>query len=131
MVPRKKFKSPDNTNRRVMHPSGIHSAIVGEDWTYLPEHLWVPAYMAGCISEDILTRDITEEQGLALVNAERHKFERLVEKAMKEILEEADPENIDKYGKPKIAAINKKVGQPVQSHLKEKIWYKIGKQLNV
>jgi hypothetical protein len=133
MTPRKKFKSPNKEIRRVMHPSGIHSALVGPDWVVLPEHLWIPAYSVGCISEDMLSRGLTEEQGVALLKAEKTKFEEAVEEAIKELLAEGDPDKFDRNSRPRLQVISKIVGKPVPAYLRDRIIFKlgVGKRLNV
>ena len=121
----KEFRSPSKDPVKVFSEDFFHSALIEQTGTRIREELWTDAYSKGCLSSDMAGKGYSVEQTLAAIKQEELNFEEQVLNAIKQLVEEGDPEKLDATGKPTIDAIGDVVGRkptaPVRNALYKKV----------
>lgn len=121
MIKYKEFRSVTEDSARVESEDGFIIAIVGKEWRNLREELWKDAYSKGCISKDMAQVGVTPDQAVASVVSKAQAIEEATRKAILQILENGDPNDVDSLGRPKISAIKAIVGESPTTVLRDKI----------
>lgn len=125
----KKFKSLDNEEKRVCLLSG-HTYLIGKEWVDIPEFAWDQAYANRCISSDyyeaMTGKEVPERAYIAKEKLPKEEVIERVTKALKEMLEEGNPDNFNGLNNnfPKIGIVRDRSGTDTQATpiIIKKIW---------
>lgn len=121
----KEFQSPTKEPVKVFGTNIVHSWLIGPEWTYIREDGWSNAYAAGCISKDMQTRGLSKEQAVASVRNDEINYSEQVTEAMRDIMEEGDPDKLDAGGKPTTLAIGDVVSRVPSAQMRNALFKKI------
>jgi hypothetical protein len=129
-MPTKNFKSPTGDVRRIALVEGGHIFLIGPQWQPLPEYAWPSAYSAGCISEDMGVNGVNVPVDLLRSLADENVLQEAIRFALQEALDNNITEAFKKNGEPNLGYLRTKLAavhgaNSVQSHIVEKVWFKL------
>lgn len=122
----KRFKSPDNSVRRVALLSG-HVFLIDGEWSPIPEYAWKASYAEGAISEDMirnLTADNMDVEALNRINTVADRNEQIRSK-IKEWVANNELDHFTSNGKPKATDLTEALGFRVTNADRDTVWFKL------
>ena len=127
MLKFKEFKAPTDNPVRVLSEDGNIISMVYPDWTMLREEVWRDAYANGCVSRDMSRLGVDPTESIANIKAQEIAFEENLERIMRELIEEGDPDKLDAVGRPLIPVLTRELGESPSAALRNSLFKKIKK----
>lgn len=127
MLKFKEFKTPTDNPVRVLSEDGNIISMVYPDWTMLREEVWRDAYANGCVSRDMSRLGVDPTESIANIKAQEIAFEENLERIMRELIEEGDPDKLDAVGRPLIPVLTRELGESPSAALRNSLFKKIKK----
>jgi len=118
----KEFKAPTDIPVKVWSDDFIGSTFIQKEWTPVREDQWKAAYSQGCISKDMAVKGFDAETTLAVVKHEEKIYEEKVMDAMRQLIDEGDPDKLDGTGRPKVEFIGEIVGRHPTAKLRNQLY---------
>jgi hypothetical protein len=126
----KNFRSVTSEVKRIALTAGGHIFLIGPEWTPIPECGWPDAYASGCVSEDMGTAGVNVPTELLRSLADENVFQEAIKKALLKAVDDNVVEAFKKDGNPNLMWLRTELAPVigaanVQSHLVDKVWFKI------